>query len=177
MLSGASGGGKSTLLDALARRGHATVEEPGRAIVREELAKGGDALPNVNLLLFAERAGARAIAMHEAARGDLVFFDRSLVDAVAVFARLGAPLPPSLDGALARVRYDETVFMVPPWPEIFVADAERRHGLDAAVSEYEHLLTFYPAAGYRVVIVPRAPVSRRADFVEGVLAGSIIPSA
>ena len=36
ILSGCSGGGKSTLLAELARRGFATVEEPGRRIVIEE---------------------------------------------------------------------------------------------------------------------------------------------
>jgi predicted ATPase len=45
LLSGCSGGGKSTLLAELAQRGFATIEEPGRRVVREELASGGDALP------------------------------------------------------------------------------------------------------------------------------------
>jgi predicted ATPase len=33
VISGCSGGGKSTLLAELARRGYRTVEEPGRRIV------------------------------------------------------------------------------------------------------------------------------------------------
>ena len=45
ILSGCSGGGKSTLLDELARRGHAVVAEPGRRIVAEQLREGGAALP------------------------------------------------------------------------------------------------------------------------------------
>jgi AAA domain len=36
VISGCSGGGKSTLLIELGRRGYATVEEPGRRIVKEE---------------------------------------------------------------------------------------------------------------------------------------------
>ena len=36
VITGCSGGGKSTLLDELGRRGHATIEEPGRRIVRED---------------------------------------------------------------------------------------------------------------------------------------------
>ena len=38
IISGCSGGGKSTLLAELARRGYRVVEEPGRRIVAEELA-------------------------------------------------------------------------------------------------------------------------------------------
>ena len=44
-ISGCSSGGKSTLLLELRRRGFATVDEPGRRIVAEELKRGGRALP------------------------------------------------------------------------------------------------------------------------------------
>ncbi len=54
VISGCSGGGKSTLLAELARRGHAVVEEPGRRIVAQELARGGPALP------WGRRGGVRA---------------------------------------------------------------------------------------------------------------------
>jgi hypothetical protein len=37
LISGCSGGGKSMLLIELGRRGYATVEEPGRRIVKEEI--------------------------------------------------------------------------------------------------------------------------------------------
>jgi hypothetical protein len=47
MISGYSGGGKSTLLAELARRGHATVPEPGRRILAEERAVDGRALPGL----------------------------------------------------------------------------------------------------------------------------------
>ena len=43
VISGCSGGGKSTLLAELGRRGHAFVEEPGRRIVKEELKGAGSA--------------------------------------------------------------------------------------------------------------------------------------
>ncbi|WP_409999599.1 AAA family ATPase [Rhizobium leguminosarum] len=45
LISGCSGGGKSTLLAELAARGHAVVEEPGRRIVKQELEGDGAALP------------------------------------------------------------------------------------------------------------------------------------
>jgi predicted ATPase len=56
VMSGCSGGGKSTLLEELRHRGHAVVEEPGRRVVAEEIARGSDALPWTNLAAFARRA-------------------------------------------------------------------------------------------------------------------------
>ena len=60
VISGCSSGGKSSLLAELARRGFATAEEPGRRVVREELASGGDALPWINGIAFARRITALA---------------------------------------------------------------------------------------------------------------------
>jgi predicted ATPase len=62
VISGCSSGGKSTLLAELGRRGYATVEEPGRRIVRRELAGDGSALPWVNGAAFARGAIQLAIA-------------------------------------------------------------------------------------------------------------------
>lgn len=56
ILSGCSGGGKSTLLAELGRQGVVTVDEPGRLIVAEEMRGDGNALPWVSLEVFAARA-------------------------------------------------------------------------------------------------------------------------
>ena len=44
-------------------------------------------------------------------------------------------------------------------------DPERRHGFDAALAEYERLENTYPALGYEVIVLPKAPVDERVDFV------------
>jgi len=49
-ISGCSSGGKSTLLAGLRWRGFATIDEPGRRIVTEELKRGGTTLPGVDVL-------------------------------------------------------------------------------------------------------------------------------
>jgi predicted ATPase len=171
VLSGCSGGGKSTLLEELRRRGHAVVEEPGRRIVQEELASGGSALPWRDLAAFARRAIAMALADRERMRDHpgLVFFDRGLIDAASALEAAGGE--PVLAGLAAEHRYNKQVFLTPPWPEIYAGDPERRHDFDAALGEYERLEKTYPALGYEVVILPKAPVGERADFVLARLAG------
>jgi predicted ATPase len=139
VLSGCSGGGKSTLLAELQRRGHAVVEEPGRGVVKAELQNGGGALPWVDFAEFARRAIETSIADHDAASAlpGLVFFDRGLVDAAAALQHTTG------EAVLERLgwlhRYNETVFLTPPWPEIYIGDPERRHGLGDAIAEYERL--------------------------------------
>ena len=165
ILSGCSGGGKSTLLAELARRGFATVEEPGRRIVREERATVGCALPWVDVRAFLHRAVTMSLEdrTDAAVHAGWVFFDRGLVDAASGLGALDG------DDSLTRLgeahRYHRIVFLTPPWPEIYVTDAERRHTLSDALVEYERSLRDYPRLGYEVVILPKIDVASRADFV------------
>jgi len=166
VITGCSGGGKSTVLQELARRGYATVEEPGRRIVREELASGGQALPWIGGgLAFLRRAVEMSLADRAAAEAldGWVFFDRGLIDAASGITMLtGEPALPTLCGAH---RYNRRVFMTPPWPEIYVTDAERRHSLAEAEPEYHRVLADCSALGYEPVILPKVSVAERCDLI------------
>ena len=107
ILSGCSGGGKSTLLAELARRGFAVVEEPGRRIVEQELRSDGGALPWVDLAAFARRALDLAAEDRRRMSGasGWVVFDRGLVDAaVALQHATGEPAATFLAGSSAITR-------------------------------------------------------------------------
>ena len=169
VISGCSGGGKSTLLAELALRGFATIEEPGRRIVQHELKNGSSALPWVDLAAFARRALGLAVADRLTCPSEgRVFFDRGVVDAAVAIAH--ATSEPVREVLAHAHRYNACVFLAPPWPELFAADAERRHTLDDAIAEYERLHRAYPALGYEVVGLPKASVTARADFVLETLA-------
>ncbi|AYG59289.1 AAA family ATPase [Rhizobium jaguaris] len=171
VISGCSGGGKSTLLEELRRRGHQVVEEPGRRIVIEELDRGGSALPWADAPAFARRATEMSIADRSSAAStaDLVFFDRGLIDAAAALQHLTGE--DTLAALSKSHRYNRHVFLTPPWPEIYVADRERKHDLSAAIAEYDRLCVVYPSLGYQVHILPKVPVEERADFVLSTLNG------
>ena len=169
VISGCSGGGKSTLLAELGARGHSIVEEPGRRIVQQELQEGGSALPWKDGIAFARRAIAMALEDRASAAtlNGWVFFDRGLVDAAAALQHLTGE--PALATLAREHRYHETVFLTPPWPDIYVNDPERRHDIEAAEEEYSRLLKVYPALGYTVAVLPKIGVSQRADFIERAL--------
>lgn len=92
-----------------------------------------------------------------------IFFDRGLIDArVALANATGQELSDTPDSIRP---YNGKVFLTPPWPEIYVVDAERRHGFDAAVHEYRRLQETYNRLGYRTVVLPQTTVGVRADLV------------
>lgn len=172
VLSGASSGGKSTLLAALAAQGIHTVEEPGRRIVAAALAGDGAGLPWSDPTGFARRALDLSLRDwdHALTLPGPVVFDRGLIDAVAAFEHLTGTLPPEAAGLSAR--YAETVLMLPPWPEIYRQDRERRHTFAEAEAEYARLLAFLPRFGYRPVILPRVPVAERTKLAIRLVAGA-----
>ena len=169
VISGCSGGGKSTLLSELVRRGRAVVNEPGRRIVKQELENDGAALPWIDGVAFARRAIDMALADRAAANrhAGWVFFDRGLIDAATALQHLTGE--PALTELGQRHRYHRRVFLAPPWREIYLTDPERRHGFDDAVAEYGRLSEAYGSLGYDVVPLPKAGVAARADLVMSVL--------
>ncbi len=165
VISGCSGGGKSTLLGELRNRGYSVVEEPGRRIIAEEWEAGGRALPWIDVEAFARRA--IAMSMEDIAscaeRQQWVFFDRGLIDAASGLSHItGEPISRFLNDCTA---YHRKVFLTPPWPKIYAVDADRRHTFSDAVEEYERLVEVYPAIGYEIDILPRTTVQLRADYV------------
>jgi predicted ATPase len=164
VISGCSGGGKSSLLAELHRRGHAVVEEPGRRVVKEEMENGGLALPWADKTAFVRRVLEMALADWSSphASGGWVFFDRGIIDAACGLQHLTGK-PVSTLGLSHR--YQRRIFLTPPWPEIYATDSERRHGLDEAMAEYDRLLEVYPSLGYEVCLLPKVGISERADFV------------
>lgn len=172
IVSGCSGGGKSALLAEMASRGYDVSTEVGREIVKEQLRTGGRGLPWEDALLFVELAANRAAARHRegASRDGPVLFDRSVIDVVSYLDFKGLKTPQDLSRLVEACRYAQTVFMTPPWPEIFRSEAERPKGFEEAVSEYRALVERYRALGYRITDIPKAPVDERADFLEKHLA-------
>jgi predicted ATPase len=70
-----------------------------------------------------------------------------------------------MQSAAAMFRYNRSVFISPPWEEIFQQDSERKKGFDEAVRTYDALVATYTTYGYELVEIPRISVEERARFV------------
>ena len=171
VITGGPGAGKSTLTDALGAAGFMTKPEAGRAIIQQQTAIGGDALPWRDRNLFAELMLAwdmRSYGEAEQAAG-VVFFDRGIPDTVGYLELSGIAVPAHMAAAAERFRYGATVFVAPPWQAIYAADSERRQSFAEAVATCDALTSVYSRLGYRLQVLPLAPVEARVDFVLGEL--------
>lgn len=171
VISGASSGGKSTLLDELSKQGYTIIPEIGRRLVKEQLALNGNILPWENPLSFCEMLIERSIAAYheanklESVKDQIIFFDRSFLEGVCYYQTLNVLGANKYDQFIREFRYYPIIFMVPPWKEIFCEDDERKKTFENAIEEYERLVKQFPKAGYELVEVPKMSVQERLKFI------------
>ena len=167
VISGGPGSGKTTLLKALRRAGFASTDEVSRHLIQEQVALGSGVVPWQDLAGFAELALARMVAQHHQAapRRGVTFFDRGIPDILAYLAVAGLPVPPAYHAIAIAHPYKNPIFLAPPWPEIYVNDAERWQTFTEAEVLYHALRDTYQRLGYTVLELPRSPVAARVDFV------------
>lgn len=167
ILTGGPGSGKTTLITALSGFGFHSTVEAGRAIIRYQSAIGGPALPWNDPPLFAELMLSWEMRSHTlaSAQAGPVFFDRGLPDIAGYLRVSGLPVPDHVKAAARTLRYNRRVFILPPWPEIFSQDSERKQDLHEAERTFEAMVETYTAFGYDLITVPCLPVEERRLFV------------
>ncbi len=168
IITGGPGAGKTSLIEELRARGHACVDEVGRAIIRQQRLIGGNALHTGDRGLFLELMLSWSIADYERAsttRGP-VFFDRGIPELVGYCHLVGMPVPLHVRAAAERFVFARRVFVAPPWPEIYGADAERGQSLEEAEATHAAVTAAYRSFGYETVDLPRTSIAGRADFIE-----------
>jgi len=169
VITGGPGSGKTTLIDALGDAGHPTCPEAGRAIIRDQMALDGPALPWNDPALFAELMLSWELRSYRAAAGRSapVFFDRGVPDVIGYLRLTGIHPPAHMVTAAEHFRYNTRIFVTPPWRGIFVRDDERSQTWEEAVLTHDIMIETYAGLGYEPVPVPCAPLDERVHFVLG----------
>lgn len=164
VLTGGPGVGKTTLIDHLAEQGERVVPENARAVIRDELAAGGDGVPWRDNDRFVALTTARDIAAFVARVNESrrVFFDRGLMD---MYGANGATPTSELIEAIRSRRYNARVFVLPSWREIYETDTERRQDWPEAEATFASVVAMLPRLGYHPLVVPNGPVEQRAAFI------------
>lgn len=160
VLTGAPGGGKSTLIVEVRKRGFATSPEVARAILSQP---GGMELRRDDPLGFAEamlEAHRREWERH--AGSDIpVVFDRGFPDVVGFLEVSGLGVTPEIDRVCRTLRYSGPILRAPAWREIYCQDAQRIQNWEEAVASDEAVTRAWQRYGYDPIDLPLASVAER----------------
>ncbi|MQY43549.1 AAA family ATPase [Epibacterium sp. SM1969] len=170
LITGCSGGGKSTLCDALSAAGFHIVAEPGRRIIKQEQETGGTAVPWTDMASFLLRV--KEVSLQDldatAARSQPVFYDRGLLDAAVAMAHGDGACPSAY--LPTQFPYDAPVILAPPWREIYVSDCDRRHGFDEAMAEFRRIKSFLEKMALETITLPKTSTAERVRLIRRSLA-------
>ena len=167
VLIGGPSSGKTTLIEALKKKGFTCYPEISREIIQEAQAQGIEQLFLEKPLLFSElllegRKKQFVSAQHET--DSIIFLDRGIPDVLAYMHYIGDSYPAFFDEACKNHKYN-AIYVLPPWEEIYVSDTERYESYEQAVLIHNHLLETYQNYGYMLTEVPKASVENRVDFI------------
>ncbi len=167
ILTGAPGAGKTTLIHALAARGHAVTREAATD-VNVQMIEAGVAHP-IDEPDFIDRIVAMQIARREAAVGELQMHDRSTICTLALCRFCSLPEPASLTDDLALIArdglYERRVFFVQNLGFMTPTAVRRISFEDSLRFEAIHE-EVYRELGYELIMVPRASLDERVAMIE-----------
>ena len=167
VLTGAMGGGKSTILALLQQKQLPCIPEPARAILREQRLLSATGVPEQNPDLFTQLMLSRATKCYTDAgtqQKQAYVFDRGIPDLIA-YAELFNLDTNLYYKAAAAYRYHPNVFWFSGWETIYTTDEERKMSYPQAQAFGNRVADIYRSLGYTLIEVPKTAPQARATFI------------
>lgn len=166
IITGAPGTGKSTIVEFLESLGLPVFEEIARKVIAQEVKKGTDALPWIDVEQFSLIVLDEMLAQKEAHLNlNKSFLDRGIPDIIG-YLNHGNIIPdPIFEQHLSEFNYNKKVFFTPVWEEIYKNDSERIETLEQAHKISDALFSTYENLGFEMIVVPKVSIQERVKFI------------
>ncbi|KGO08689.1 AAA family ATPase [Elizabethkingia bruuniana] len=169
VITGGPGVGKTTLIKVLEKQGFVVIMEEARRIIQEQLQMKGEGLPWKNKTYYAQLMLNASLESYQLVvsgkSSNTTFFDRGILDTICYMKMENIPVPEDLNNLVNAHPYNQKVFILPPWEEIYSTDNERKQTWQEAVSTFDKMKQTYLEYGYKVIEVPKNSVEQRCEFI------------
>jgi predicted ATPase len=167
VITGGPGSGKTSLIDFLEENGYQCQHEISRQVTLEAKKKGIDQLFLSDPILFSQLLLKGRLQQHQEVdhfKKTILFYDRGLPDVTAYMDFTNVSYPESFHTTCNKYRYG-TVFILPPWKDIYIQDNERYETYEEAEKIHKFLTQSYQKYGYEVIEVPFGTLEERMKFM------------
>jgi predicted ATPase len=166
VITGSPGVGKTSLIEALRKKGVQCYDEPARKILKYQLEIDGPALPSKNPQAFIEEM-LKDVELNYAnaeTHDGPVFFDRAFPD-LYMYCSVFKVDQKILSHFEKTFTYNKDVFILPVWKDIFVNDDLRKMPFNDSYFRQDELMSAYTKLGFNLIEVPKASISERVVFI------------
>jgi predicted ATPase len=176
IITGAMGGGKSTIIEHLLKNKIVCVSEPARDILSEQRSIKADGVPEINPDLFTKLMLSRSV--HNYKQNIMtktpIIFDRGIPDMIA-YADLFQLDTKIYYNASEYYKYNNTVLLLKGWKEIYTNDDERKMTFEQADGFGNKAEEIYHKLGYNVIDVPKVNIEERIKFIGNIVTVNFRP--
>ncbi len=165
VITGGPGGGKTSLLKYLASKGYSYIPETARQIIKERVAKGLSPRPDPKTFAWEIFNKDWINFTSNSQLSSLLFFDRSFMDSAWQLFNADLADYYKIKKVHLSCRYNNKVFMIPSWKEIYCNDTERDQSFEESIQVYKGLEEWYKKHDYDIIVLPKDTIKNRAKFV------------
>ncbi len=174
VITGAPGTGKTSIIKKLEESDYFCYHEVIRDFTLEAKEKSNATTFDSNPLAFVEdpfefntkllNGRIKQYLNSQDREETMLFFDRAIPDVLAYMDFFKQEYSTEFIEACKTYKYD-TIFLLPPWEEIYISDNERFESFEEAKQIHYHLEKTYRLYGYNVQLVPFGSVDERVELV------------
>lgn len=169
IITGAPGTGKTTLIDSLRTDGFNCFEEVSRKLITSQQEQKGNKTPWQDVVGFTNLVYQKITAELNLKSNKITFVDRGLADNIAYLKLKEHPICSKFLNFNYKKHYHVTVFMLPPWQEIYTEDPQRLQSFEDAKKLHNLLVETYTNLGFLVKNLPKTTISKRLNFIKKIV--------
>ena len=166
VITGGPGTGKTSVIKELISNGYHCYDEGSRDIISKINLKGktfrSDPL-TFSDSLYKARAKHYVDSQEKGYNMNTVFFDRGIHDILA-YLRYIKKNNKYWEDMISKYKYD-TVFVFPPWKEIYTTDDERQEDFKESKGVNNEIIKVYKESNSDIIEIPKMTVEKRAKFI------------